>query len=261
MAAVIIAELGINTNGNLPRALSMVEAAAQAGCDGVKVQAYETGDFLPKDHKDWDMFERNRLDWWKIEAVRKHAAKHGLLFGGTPTSAGGVVFLDDIDADYLKNGSDFLPRTDLILTMLRTKRPTWVSVGMATELEIRRLPRAVHKMLCTSLYPCPPEAVGLPRLLKGYDGFSDHTTGNLAACVAAFLLARNKNAMIEKHFTLDHAIPGPDHKFSANPQEMRWLVENVREVERMAEWTSEGLVPEESANRVAWRVKEGALRP
>ena len=200
----IIAELGTCTNGDLNTALRMVDAAAKAGCDGVKVQAYETRDFLPSNHPDWEMFENARLSWPEIEMVRMQAVQNGLLFGGTPTSIAGVEFLAEIGADFLKNGSDFLLRHDLIQAMLNTGIETWVALGMADEEEYLRLlsQSNVNLMACTSAYPCPDEEAHLMRLLRSYvRGYSDHTTGTTAAVMAATLGA----TMFELHVTLSAA--------------------------------------------------------
>lgn len=253
----IIAELGTNTGGDLTRALAMVDAAAECGCDGVKVQAYETGDFLPEGHPDWDMFESNRLTWGQIEAIHdKTVGEYDLLFGATPTSLDGVerlARLNSIGVDFLKNGSDYLLRHDMIDAMVATGIETWVSTGMADEDEIIDVAPGVKFMACTSVYPCPDEEANVRRIVDDVlfaNGYSDHTTGTVAAVMACTLGAE----MFEKHFTLDRSLPGPDHHFSADPSEMAALVRDVRRAEKMMGSSEQRVAPSEAENRDKWRV-------
>lgn len=255
---MVVAELGINTNGNLDTAFQMIEAAAEAGVDAIKVQAYETKDFLPEGHPDWDFFERNRLNWDQIEHVRNEVVELGLYFGGTPTSVAGIKFLEEQEVDWLKNGSDFLLRDDLIEAMLDTGIQTWVSLGMATEDEYLYVLRdGVTLMACTSAYPCPEEEAHLARLSRtGVRGLSDHTVGTTAAVMAVAMGAE----MYEFHFTLDHDLPGPDHWFSRTPSETEALVREVRCAEAMLGRKVFVPTPSELESRDKIRVKEGTLR-
>lgn len=266
----IVAELGINWGGYPDVLQDMVWAAADAGCTGVKVQSCRVGDFLPEGHPDWDMFAKCELGPLLFEAVDwAHTAD--LQIGTTPTSLEGVQEAVEAGCDFLKNGSDFLLRTDLIQAMLDTGLPTWVSTGMATFKEIIHIPDGAKKMLCTSLYPCPDDQANLRRQTpwprnvpqdftphQWFDGYSDHTQGTVAATVVAALGVE----MIEKHFTLDKNADGPDHHFSADPKEMAQLVHDVRRVETMmGPWPCDiGPTLGELENRDKWRVTEGALR-
>jgi sialic acid synthase SpsE len=252
----IIAELGVNTGGSLDTALRMVEAAAEAGADGIKVQAYRPGDFLPREHKDWDMFAENRLIFSEIEEVFALARDLGLEYGGTPTSLHGVEFLAEQKVDWLKNGSDFLLRNDMIEAMLDTGIETWVSTGMATPREIENVPNGANLMLCTSLYPCPDENAHLIRLkTEMFRGYSDHTKNLNTATLCAVLGAE----MYETHFTLDKTQSGPDHAFSRNPSELAIIVERVRQAGvLLGDYVYPD--PAELANQKLWRVTEGTLR-
>lgn len=226
----IIAELGINHNGILALAERMIVSAANAGCDGIKVQSYRTGDFLPAGHPDWDMFERAEI-WPHLARLCEFTHGYGMIFGITPTSLDGIQEAVEAGCDFLKNGSDYLLRTDMIRRMVWTGLPTWVSTGMATSGEVWRVPEEANLMVCTSTYPCRDHDANLLRLrqlgIYRIVGFSDHTTGITASIVAVSLGAE----MIEKHFTVDRDLPGPDHKFSATPAEMEALVTEVRRVE------------------------------
>ncbi len=254
----IVAELGVNTNGDLDTALRMVEAAAEAGVDGVKVQAYDCADFLPPGHPDWAMFEDNRLSWLAIERVQDETLALGMEFGATPTSLEGIERLAEMKVDWLKNGSDFLLRTDLIEAMLDTGLATWVSTGMADEAEWAWLiPTRARVMACTSVYPCPDEDARLARLHHhGVSGYSDHTRSALTATVCKVLGAQ----MYETHFTLHHDMVGPDHTFSRNPAEMATIVRCVKEAEVLLGGARYGPTPEELTARDKWRVTKDTLR-
>lgn len=256
---IVSAELGQNTNGSLETALRMIETAAACGADAVKVQAYETGDFLPPGHPDWDMFESNRLSWDAIEHCREHAAQLMIQFGATPTSLDGVQRLAWMGADFLKNGSDYLLRHDMIDAMLATGIETWVSCGMATADEIRFLIDRTHVlgndynlrlMACTSAYPCPDDEAHLRRVDWGFRGYSDHTEGIEAGIIACALGAE----MLEKHFTLDKTQHGPDHAFSADPAELAALVRAVRRTEKLLGSHEQRPTPSEATGRDRWRV-------
>lgn len=272
LSVQIAAELGLNHNGNLNTALQMVEAAVEAGCDAVKVQAIRSEDFLPRGHDLWDASERCWLGWDGYATVCERAHRRGLRFGGTPSSVDGVQCLVSLGADYLKVSSDYLLRRDVIDAATKTGLPLVISTGMATLSEISSLlyrfrrsgaRQPLTMLVCTSAYPCPDEETHLLRVtnaiwpLFGVQvGFSDHTLGSTAAVAAAALGA----TMIEKHFTLDRTQEGPDHHFAAEPAELETLVREVRRVERML--GSIRLRPTLSEQKVrdGWRVTEGALR-
>ncbi len=255
----VVCELGLNTNGSLDTALRMVEAAAEAGADGIKVQAYDTHDFLPEGHPDWAMFADNRLTWAEIVRVQAATKEAGLLFGATPTSLDGVQRLAEMGVDWLKNGSDYLLRHDMIEAMLDTGIETWVSTGMATWEEIRAIPRSAKVMACTSLYPCPDYNANLARLrIARYDGYSDHTESLNTAALCLALGAE----MYETHLTTDKRMVGPDHAFSRNPDELRLITEQVWQAKILLGESKVAISPylPDAANRDKWRVTEGTLR-
>lgn len=253
----IVAELGINTNGSLDTALRMVEAAAEAGADGIKVQAYDVQDFLPRHHKDWWLFEENRLQWTDLPRLQDEVVALGMEFGATPTSLNGVQFLKDLGVDWLKNGSDFLLRHDLIHAMIDTGIETWVATGMATWNEVNAIPEGAKLMACTSVYPCPDEEANLRRIYRRrVRGYSDHTTGTTAAVVACAYRAE----MYECHFTLSHDMDGPDHAFSRDPAELKAIVDEVRRCEVMLGSSDFYPTASEADARAKWRVTKDTLR-
>jgi len=252
----LVAEIGINHNGDLELATQMIEAAAKAGADAVKFQNYRIEDFLSDRsltyeyvfqgkkvvEAQYEMFKRYELAPAGLKRLREHCEERGVVFFSTPTSEEGIADLVRLGAPLLKNGSDYLGHVPLIRAMARTGLPTVLSTGMATIAEIDDAVRAFREaggndlilLHCTSLYPTPSEDVHLrkiPALAAAFGcpaGFSDHTWGIVAAVGAVVMGA----CFIEKHFTLDKALPGPDHHFSSDPAEFRALVEAVRAVEK-----------------------------
>ncbi len=248
----IAAEIGINHNGDLELAKKMVIAAAESGADAVKFQNYRTEDFLydrsltftyksqgnAVTESQWEMFKRYEPspEWWP--EIKRLCDDLGIVFFSTPTSEEGVDELVNIGASLLKNGSDYLTNTPLLEYMGSTGIPVVISTGMADQEDVddgvaaaRRGGKSPYFLLhCTSSYPTPSESTNLLRMVtlrKNYEvpvGFSDHTDGYQAACQAVSLGA----CMIEKHFSLDHDLPGPDHWFSSTPDEFARLVGQVR---------------------------------
>jgi N,N'-diacetyllegionaminate synthase len=252
----IVAEIGINHNGDMNLAKEMIAAAKDVGVDAVKFQNYYTEDFLldkslPYEYisqgkkvreTQYEMFKRCELTSSQLEELKNYCDELHLVFFSTPTSLKGIEDLQKINTPLLKNGSDFLVNLELIAQMAKTKIPTVISTGMATLAEIDETVRTFEEaggkeliiLHCVSAYPTPPEEVNLRRIPAlrqafGYPvGFSDHTEGIVAAVGAVVLGA----CFVEKHFTLDKNLEGPDHRFSADPAEMKALVEAIRFVEK-----------------------------
>jgi N,N'-diacetyllegionaminate synthase len=250
-----IAEIGINHNGDMALAEEMIRAAARSGADAVKFQNYRTEDFLSDStlthrymsqggwviESQFQMFKRCELQPDALQRLKRCCDREGVLFFSTPTNYTGVEELVRLGAAYIKNGSDYLGHLPLIRHMAGSGLPCILSTGMATEEEIAEAVEAFRSafgrelvlLVCTSSYPTPPESVHLKRITTlaarfGYPvGFSDHTHGWEAAVAAVCLGA----CMIEKHFTTDKNLPGPDHCFSADPEEFLELSRRVRQVE------------------------------
>lgn len=251
----VVAEVGVNHNGDLRRAHELVDAAADAGADGVKFQNFLTEDFI-SDHSltyeymsagekivefQYDMFKRYELPASAWPELRDHCGQRGVVFFSTPSGERGLKELVRLGVPLLKNGSDYLGHLPLIRAMARSGIPTVLSTGMAIMEEVRAAVdtfrqaggRGLVLLHCTSSYPTPVGDVNLrkiPALAAEFGcpvGFSDHTEGLVAAAGSVALGA----CMIEKHFTLDHSLPGPDHGFSAGPEQLRALVETVRTME------------------------------
>ncbi len=252
----IVAEVGINHNGDLGLCHKLIDAAAEVGADAVKFQNYRTDDFIfdgsltytyVRDgkkvvEKQYDLFKRCELPRNSLPELLAHCKKKRLVFFSTPSSVEGVKDLLALDVKVLKNGSDYLTNLEIIKAMAQTGLPTIISTGMATLSEVQDAVKAFSDsggkdlilLVCTSVYPTPLEDVNLLRIptLKNETGcpigFSDHTEGFTAAIGAVTLGA----CVIEKHFTLDKKLPGPDHPFSADPEEFGQMVMQIRNIEK-----------------------------
>ena len=251
-SCLIIAEIGLNHNGNFDIARKSVIEAAKAGCNAVKFQNFKTSDFI-QDRSQlftyisqgkkitepfYDLCARNEFKREWLGPIKKLCDENQLEFLSTPTSTDGIYDLQSVNSKYVKNGSDYLTHIPLIKAMAKSGMKIILSTGMADQADIDAAisalgdawPDRTTLLHCTSAYPTPDEDVNLNKmtaLSEKYGvpvGFSDHTEGYLAAVQAVTLGA----TIIEKHFTLDHELPGPDHWFSCDPQEMTELVRQVR---------------------------------
>jgi N-acetylneuraminate synthase/N,N'-diacetyllegionaminate synthase len=281
---LVAAEIGINHNGDMDLARASIDAAANAGAHAVKFQSYVTEDFvhdrsLTYEYRSqgrtivesqYDMFKRCELSPDDLAALHAHCVERDVIFFSTPTSAEGVQHLVDLGSPLLKNGSDYLVDLELIAAMARSGLPTIVSTGMATLAEIDDAVRAFRDaggeelilLHCTSSYPTRPEDVHLrkiPALAAAFGcpvGLSDHTAGVEAAIGAVALGA----VMIEKHFTLDRDLPGPDHWFSSTPDELKALVDGVKAVELSLGQSAIGPTATEAQGRHDFRLSCVAAR-
>lgn len=252
----LVAEVGINHNGEMSLAHRLIDSGAEAGADAVKFQNYRAEDFLSDRsltyeyvsqgrtiiESQYEMFKRCEVAPGDLLALREHCDQRGLIFFSTPMSEEGIRELIEVGAPLLKNGSDCLVHLPLIRAMARTGLPTVISTGMATFDDVEDAVEAFRSaggkdlilLHCTSSYPTPPQDVHLRKIATlgaAFDcpvGLSDHTDGTVAAIGSVALGA----CMIEKHFTLDKNLSGPDHRFSADPVDFRILVESVRTLER-----------------------------
>jgi N,N'-diacetyllegionaminate synthase len=251
----LAAEVGINHNGNLDLAHQSIDAAADAGADAVKFQNYQTEDFVSDRsltheyvsqgktvvESQYDMFKRCELAPQSLRELQQHCELRGVVFFSTPTSKRGIQELVDLNVALLKNGSDYLGHLPLIRSMAKTGLPTVISTGMATFDDVKDAVDAFRGsggkdlilLHCVSSYPALPRDMHLRKiraLADAFDcpaGLSDHTNGTVAPVGAVALGA----CVIEKHFTLDKNLPGPDHHFSADPSEFASLVQSVRSLE------------------------------
>lgn len=241
-APFIIAEAGINHNGEVERALAMVRVAREAGADAIKFQTFCAVEFVGDPAQTYTyrsqgrdvtesmlaMFQRCELPRQAWFAIKAEADRQGIVFLSTPQNRTDLDLLLEVGVPAVKVGSDDFTNLPLLKSYAATGLPLILSCGMADMAEVRSSLEAVGALdgfptvllLCTSQYPARPQDVNLRKLgtLRAAFpdltlGFSDHTRGALAAPVAVGFGA----AVFEKHFTLSHDLPGPDHWFSEEP--------------------------------------------
>jgi sialic acid synthase SpsE len=241
----IVAEIGNNHEGNIEVARKLVEAAADAGVDAVKFQTFRTAKFVsdadPARFKRLQSFE---LTFDQFRELEKLARGLGIGFFSTPLDLESAAFLEPIvDAFKIASGdNDFFPLIDRVCA---SQKPVIISTGVADLAHLRRVRDFVAQrrgtaslafLHCVCSYPAPPNEANLaviPELsaeLGVTAGYSDHTMGPEACLAATALGAR----ILEKHFTLDkHYSDFRDHQLSADPAEMRFIVDAVRKIETL----------------------------
>lgn len=254
--AYIVAEIGINHNGDINLAKEAIKAAKAAGVDAVKFQNYQTEDFISDKNltyeylsqgkkiveSQFEMFKRCELSQDDLIELINYCKEINIDIHSTPTNEQGVKLLAELGVSVLKNGSDYLAHLPLIRAMGETGLPTVLSTGMATLGEIDDAVRVFKEtgneqlvlLHCTSSYPTKAEDVHLNKITSFKSAFntlvglSDHTYGVVSAILSTYFGV----CWIEKHFTLDKSLAGPDHHFSADPIEMSELVKSVRFAEK-----------------------------
>ena len=245
----VIAEAGINHNGDLALATQLLDAAASAGADAFKIQTHFPADEMLKGGATaayvgeslFDLLTRTALSREAHVVLQRRAAEQGILFLSTPFSREAADFLDSIGVPAFKTGSGELTHLPMQRHIARKHKPMIVSTGMSTPEEIDATVQAVRAegapfalMHCTSTYPTPFEHVQLdciPALQQKYGvpvGFSDHTLGTFMAFAAVALGAN----LYEKHFTTSRSLPGPDQQGSIEPRELADLITGVRAIEQ-----------------------------
>ncbi len=245
----VIAEAGINHNGDVSIASELVDAAAEAGADAIKFQTHFPEHEMLKGGATaayvgeslFDLLARTAISREDHFTLRDRANKKGILFLSTPFSREAADFLETVGVPAYKTGSGEMTHLPMQQHIARKRKPMIVSTGMSTPEEIDRTVQVIRAegapfalMHCTSTYPTPFEHVQLdciPALQKKYGvpvGFSDHTLGNVAAFGAVALGAN----LFEKHFTTSRTLPGPDQQGSMEPKELEELVRGIRSIER-----------------------------
>lgn len=237
----IVAEAGFNHNGSIDLALKLVDAAADAGADAIKFQSFTPDRLVHPSVSYFHLFRDAALDEEAHCRIAEAAVSRGIAFGSTPFDPRWVTILDRLEADYLKIASMDLTNPQLLDAVAATGRPVLLSTGLATLEEIRlsverlrtRGAGSLAVLHCVSLYPTPFDRANLRAMRSLRDaldcpvGFSDHTLGDEVTALAVAAGA----SVIEKHFTLDCALPGADHAHSLDPTAFATMVERVRVVE------------------------------
>jgi N-acetylneuraminate synthase len=252
----IIAEAGINHNGDVKLAKKMIDAVKESGADAIKFQTFKAGEFV-SDKKQvyeyisqgkkvkesmYEMFKRCELKERDYIEISEYCKKNKVIFFSTPQNMSDLDFLMTLGVPVIKVGSDDLTNLPLLADFASRGLPIMISTGMSYIDEIDEAVQTIKKrnnklviFHCISSYPAMPDELNLNNIItlkKRYPdciiGFSDHSEGTYAAYAAVALGAK----VYERHFTLDKDMAGPDHKFSANPQELKLIVKNIRDIEK-----------------------------
>ncbi|EOX5591863.1 N-acetylneuraminate synthase [Campylobacter upsaliensis] len=253
---LIIAEAGVNHNGDINLAKKLIEQAAKAGADVVKFQTFKANSCVSvsakkakyqlettaKEESQLEMIEKLELSYESHFELMKHCKKHGIAFLSTPFDLESVEFLRGLDLPYFKIPSGEITNFPYLKAVAKCKKKVLLSTGMANlgeieaALEILRKngTRNITLLHCNTEYPTPFEDVNLNALktlkeaFKLEVGYSDHTEGIVASLGAVALGA----VVIEKHFTLDKTMEGPDHRASLEFEELKALCKGIRELEK-----------------------------
>jgi len=247
----VIAEAGVNHNGDINLAKKLIDVASKLGVDAIKFQTYKTESLVTKEAgiakyqennlgtkvSQQEMLKKLELSDKDFEELKKYCDSKDVLFLSTPHTTDAVDFLDHLVPAY-KIGSGDLNNLPLLREVAKKNKPIILSTGMSFLKEVKLAVKAITDinqqliiLHCTSLYPCPLKDVNLAAMLtlmNEFDypvGYSDHTLGIEVPLMAVSLGA----VMIEKHFTIDRNMPGPDHKASATPEEIKSLIIRIRE--------------------------------
>lgn len=281
----IIAEAGVNHNGDVDMAHRLIDAAAAAGCDAVKFQTFRaealvsrkamTADYQKANgsgESQLGMLKRLELPYEAHRKLKDHAGRRGLLFLSTAFDAQSVDFLQDLDIPVWKIPSGEITNFPYLVRVAGMQRPIVLSTGMSTMTEIEDAVGVLTRhgadrsrlciLHCNSEYPTPERDVNLRAMVALGDafgtayGYSDHTLGDTIAVAAAALGAR----AVEKHLTLDSSLPGPDHRASLEPEALKALVKAVRNVELAMGDGIKRPSPSEEKNRILARKSLVAAR-
>ena len=257
MSIFIIAEVGVNHNGDISIAKKMIDEAKKAGADCVKFQTFKAEEFVSDSNQTYtyksqgkeikesmmEMFVRYQFtkeEWIEIVSYCKNK---DILFSSTAQNSSDLDFLMSItELPFLKIGSDDLTNLELLSYYGSKNIPMIISAGMAYAFEIEDAVSAIRDagneditvLHCVSSYPTHSTDVNLKKIPIIRDafnvkvGFSDHTIGSASAVGSVCFGA----TVIEKHFTLDNDMAGPDHWFSINPKELKRYVDDIRFIEK-----------------------------
>jgi N,N'-diacetyllegionaminate synthase len=253
----IIAEAGVNHNGDIELARQLIDAAKLAGADAIKFQTFKTEKLLTRsaglaayqsknigtNGTQYQMIKAVELSYTQFSELQAYAVSIGIDFLSTPDEEDSLDFLaDELKLPWIKIGSGEVTNLPFLRKIAAKQKPMILSTGMSTLGEVERAVRLIseinHQELillhCTTNYPCPPQEVNLRAMqtlqsaFRVRVGYSDHTLGSEVS-VAAVALGAN---FIEKHLTLDKSFPGPDHSASLNPAEFNQMVSQIRVIEQ-----------------------------
>jgi sialic acid synthase SpsE len=239
----VIAEIGINHGGDERLCADMIQAAARAGADAVKLQTVTPDESYHPDTESYRTFKGATLSRAANERMIGAAREAGIILFSTPGDPTALRMLLDLDVPAIKISSGLLTNLPLIELGAASGKPLIMSTGMAREDEVAEAVTAAREagcrdmalLQCTSLYPAPAGTLNLnamtalARIGNCPVGYSDHHPGHLAVLASVAGGAK----LIEKHFSLDVSVPGADHAISIEPAEFGRMVADIRNVEAM----------------------------
>jgi N,N'-diacetyllegionaminate synthase len=253
---LVIAEAGVNHNGSIEHAHRLIDVAKAGGADAVKFQTFSADLTISKQapkaeyqkaatgsqESQWEMVKRLELTSDNFAELARHCSDVGIEFMSTPFDIPSVKLLESLGMKRFKVASGEIVNLRLLRAVARTGRPIILSTGMASTVEIEQALAALDPhnsrrdqisiLHCNTEYPTPLEDANVravPFLQNYFNmviGYSDHTLGFESSLAAVALGAK----IIEKHFTLDKAMEGPDHQASLNPDELKEFVQSIRKV-------------------------------
>lgn len=258
MGVYIIAEAGVNHNGSLELALKLCDAAKLAGVNAVKFQTWQTekivghltktADYqaintVDSSQTQFEMLKKLELSQKDFRRIQEYCNQIGIDFLSTPDEEDSLKYLiEELHLPIIKIGSGEVTNIHYLRQIASYRLPVILSTGMSTLSQVAKAYEVLQEggapeiilLHCTTNYPCPMEEVNLKAMITLKDafhckvGYSDHTLG-IEIPVAAVALGAQ---IIEKHFTLDRNMTGPDHKASLNPEELQKMVHEIRNVEK-----------------------------
>ena len=272
----VIAEAGVNHNGSLDLAFKLIDEAAASGADAVKFQTYHASDVISKNapkaeyqlrqtgekESQLEMSKKLELPFDAFNKLASYCREKHIEFMSSPFDLPSIDFLADVEIPFLKIPSGEVINFQFLERAARLDKPIILSTGMSTLIEVEEAVACIYKagnnnlvlLHCVSNYPADPKDVNLRAMQTMRDhfgipvGFSDHTLGLEITWAAVSLGA----SVIEKHFTLDKNMPGPDHQASLDPAELKHLVEGIRKIERaMGSGIKEPVLNEKNTAMVA----------
>ena len=251
----IIAEAGVNHNGNINLAKKLVDKACEAGVDAIKFQTFRAENLVTKEApkaeyqknttgngNQFEMLKKLELSFEDHILLKNYCTEKGITFISTPFDFGSVDLLEKIDVPIYKVSSGDLTNLPLLKYIANKNKPIILSTGMANLGEVEEAVETIYKignknltlLHCTSNYPTDYEDVNLRAMVTMKEafklsvGYSDHTIGIEVPIAAVTLGAK----VIEKHFTLDKAMDGPDHGASLEPDKLKMMVDGIRNIEK-----------------------------
>lgn len=286
----IIAEAGVNHNGKIELAEQLIDKASESGADAVKFQSFKAEEMCVRDLTEkkkiaaltggsqsaFDMYKALELSEQDHKHLFTYAEKRGITIFSSVFDLVGLKFLQDLHTPALKISSGDLTFLPLIKDASQTGIPILLSTGMGTVSEIARAHEVLKKghsefalLHCVALYPPKYSEINLnfistlKHTFNVITGFSDHTEG-ITASVAAVAMGAD---IIEKHFTLDNDMEGPDQKLSLNPCDFKEMVKSIRAVEKMkgsyqreiSLRETEGIIPGRRGIKARRSVKAGEI--